>query len=83
MKTIMCAVASLVMIAALTGCNKQIVDFTFKYDSAIIKLPDGTVVSGKVESWTDYEDGEQLQIKIDGVMYLVHAENVALISGGE
>ena len=47
---------------------------------AMIRLPDGSVVDGAVESWRDFEDGDQLQIKIDGVTYLVHSTNVALIN---
>ena len=64
----------------LTGCNKQIVDITYKYDRAIISLPNGDVVEGKVDSWTDYADGDQIQVKIDGVSYLVHSGDVVLIS---
>lgn len=62
----------------LTGCNKEIIDTTYKYDKAIITLPSGDVVEGKVQSWNDYE-GEQIQVKINGVVYLVHAENAVLI----
>ena len=60
--------------------NKQVVDFTYKYDRAVIRLPDDTIVEGKVESWTDYADGDQIQVKIDGVTYLVHSSCVALIN---
>ena len=28
----------------LTGCNKQIMDFTYSYERAILQLPDGTIV---------------------------------------
>lgn len=63
----------------LSGCNKQIVDTVYKYDRAIIYLPDGTVVDGKVQSWTDFEDGDQIQVKVDGKTYLVHSSNVVLI----
>jgi len=71
---------TLLMVLTLTSCgNKQIIDFTYKFDKAIISLPNGDVVEGKVESWTDYEDGDQIQIKIDGVTYLVHSSNVVLI----
>ena len=70
----------LVLVAILTGCNKQVVDLTYKYDRAIISLPNGDVIDGKVDSWTDYADGDQIQVKIDGVSYLVHSENVVLIS---
>lgn len=62
-----------------TGCgNKDMFDTVYTFNRAIIKLPDGTIVSGEVDSWADYE-GEQLQIKIDGTTYLVHSENATLI----
>ena len=33
-----------------------------------------------VKSWTDFEDGDQIQIKAkDGTTYLVHSSNVTLI----
>ena len=75
----------LVVILALTvmllaGCNKQLVDLTYSYEYAIIGLPNGETVEGKVSSWTDFEDGDQLQIRIDGKTYLVHSSNVVLIS---
>ena len=46
---------------------------------AILALPDGSVISGKIESWKDYDDGDQIQVKIDGTTYLVHSVNIALI----
>ena len=64
----------------LAGCNKQLVDLTYSYEYAIIGLPNGETVEGKVSSWTDFEDGDQLQIRIDGKTYLVHSSNVVLIS---
>lgn len=68
-------------ILALSGCgNKQIFDTTYTFTRAIISLPDGTVIDGKVDSWKDYEDGDQIQVKIDGVTYLVHSSNICLIS---
>lgn len=66
----------------LTGCNMQIVDTTYSYDIAVISLPDGTTVRGKVESWKDFVDGDQIQVKVNGDMYLVHSVNVALIKEG-
>lgn len=79
-KRVITMVAALVLCFALTGCNKQVVDTTFSFDRAIISLPNGEVITGKVQSWKDYEDGDQIQVKIDGVTYLVHSSNVALIS---
>lgn len=63
----------------LSGCNKQIIDLTYEYDRAIICLPNGEIVEGEVEGWTDYEDGDQIQVKIDGVIYLVHSSDIVLI----
>lgn len=63
----------------LTGCNYQMIDTTYKFDRAIISLPNGEIVEGKVESWMDYEDGDQIQVKIDGKTYLVHSEDIVLI----
>ena len=70
----------LFLVLMLTACNRQVLDLTYYYDRAIIQLPNGEVVDGEVESWKDYDDGDQLQIKIDGVTYLVHSQDVALIS---
>ena len=64
----------------LTGCNKQIMDLTYSYERAILQLPDGTIVDGKVQSWTDYKDGDQIQVKINGKQYLIHSEDIVLIS---
>ena len=76
------ALAAVLLIGAvvLAGCNKQLVDLTYSYEYAIIALPNGEIVEGKVSSWTDFEDGDQLQVKIDGKTYLVHSSKVVLIS---
>lgn len=58
-------------------CNKQVIDLTYEYSQAQIKMPDGTVIEGKVDSWNDYE-GDQLQVKINGTTYLAHSSNVVL-----
>ena len=76
---LLCIIAAL-SILVLTGCNKQMMDLTYSYEYAIIGLPNGEVVEGKVSSWTDFEDGDQIQVKIDGKTYLVHSSNVVLIS---
>ena len=82
-KILIIGMGILVMLAVIcsTGCNKQIMDFTYSYNRAIISLPNGEVIDGVVTSWTDFEDGDQIQVKIDGKTYLVHSENIALIAG--
>ena len=79
MKKLMITMA-LFLVLVLTACNRQVIDLTYHYDRAIIQLPNGEIIDGEVESWSDYEDGDQLQIKIDGVTYLVHRQDVALIA---
>ena len=74
------AVVVLSMALIATGCNKQLVDLTYSYEYAIIGLPNGETVEGKVSSWTDFEDGDQIQVKIEGKTYLVHSSNIVLIS---
>ena len=80
MKKLIAILAAIATVAALTGCNKQMVDLTYSYERAILSLPNGEVVEGKVSSWTDFEDGDQIQVRINGKTYLVHSSNIVLIS---
>ncbi len=64
----------------LTGCNRQIIDLTYSYNYAYISLPNGECVEGKIQSWTDYEDGDQLQVKIDGKTYLTDTTRCVLVN---
>ena len=68
------------ILISCTGCyNKQFVDMTYHYNRAIIYLPNGEIVEGRVTSWRDFKDGDSIQIKIDGKTYLTHICNVCLI----
>lgn len=71
-------ITTLLTICILCGCNKQIFDFEYHFDHAILKLPNGEIIEGEIESWRDYK-GEQLQIKIDGKLYLISSINCVLI----
>lgn len=73
------AIILIIICLFMSGCNKQVFDTTYAFDRAILVLPNGEVVDGKVEGWTDFEDGDQIQVKIDGRQYLVHSSNVVLI----
>jgi hypothetical protein len=79
MKKILCIVLLVIFVLLISGCNKQLVDLNYKFDYAIIKLPNGEIVEGTVQSWKDYE-GEQLQVKINGTVYLVSSINCVLLS---
>lgn len=76
---IVCVIVLAAMLM-LSACNKQMVDLTYSYEYAILSLPNGEVVEGKVSSWTDFEDGDQIQVRIAGKTYLVHSSNIVLIS---
>ena len=80
MKKILVVLALMVLMMALTGCgNRDMFDTIYTYDEAVLSMADGTIVRGKVENWRDYKDGEQIQVKIDGVTYLVNSVNITLI----
>lgn len=63
----------------LSGCNRTLIDTTFSYDRAIIKLANDEVVEVDIDSWRDY-DGEQIQIIAeDGTIYLTNSFRCDLI----
>lgn len=81
MKKVFAFICALILALSLTACgNRQTFDFTYTFDEAIISMPDGSVVKGSVDSWKDYEDGDQIQVVINGVTYLVHSSNIVLIN---
>lgn len=80
MKKVITVLALAAIALICSSCNKTMFDTTYKFDRAQISMPDGSVITGKVESWTDYEDGDQIQVRINGKTYLVHSENVVLIA---
>lgn len=59
--------------------NRQIIDTAQRFDHAMIKLADGEIVEGRVDSWRDYENSDQIQVTINGTTYLTHSMNVTLI----
>ena len=71
------------MLLILVGCQENR-KYNWLGDSqgfnyAIIQLADGKIVEGKIEYWTDFSDGDQLEVKIDGTIYLIHSANCTLI----
>jgi hypothetical protein len=79
MKKIIAVLLVLIFMVFLAGCNRQMIDTTYHFNYCTIYSPSGEVIAqGEVQSWKDFEDGDQLQVKIDGVIYLTHASNVIL-----
>ena len=60
--------------------NRQLADLNYRFNYAIIGLPNGEVVEGKVTSWLDFSNSDTVQIVIDGKTYLTHYSNVCLIN---
>lgn len=80
MRKILSVLLATMITLTLTACgNQQLFDTTYTFNYAIIELPNGEIVEGKVKSWNDYE-GEQIQVVIDGITYLTHSENVVMIA---
>ena len=77
------ALALVLVIAALllASCgNKDYFDTAYTYHEAVIAMPDGIVVSGEVQNWRGYGNGDQIQVKIDGITYLVHSSDIVLMN---
>lgn len=83
MKKVLLVVLILVGVCALSSCsigNRDIgVDLKQSFDEAIIALPNGKIIEGKIASWCDFNESDVIQITIEGVTYLTHYNNVILI----
>lgn len=67
-----------IMPLLLTGCNYKIFDTKYTFDKIICNY-DGDKFELKVDSWTDYEDGEQIQIESEGKIYLLSMNKCYMI----
>lgn len=83
-KKIICSILVAVMLCIIcttsVSCsNKALFDtkYTFKY--AYVVWPDGTAEKLGVDTWHDFEDGDQIQITTtDGDTYVFHTSNCVL-----
>jgi len=73
-------VGALIIYWESTHGNRRLIDTSYRFDRAIISLPNGQIVDGKVSSWLDFDDSDAVQITIDGKTYLTHYTNVCLIN---
>lgn len=82
MKKTLAILVIAIMLICFAGCNYQSYDFidtNYHFDKAIIKMPDGEIITVEVDKWSDSE-GEQLTITTkDGKRYLVSSINCILI----
>ena len=79
-RIILCTILAFILVLSLSSCgyNKQLIDLNYNFNYAIIFLPDGDRIEGKVSTWNDYEQSDMIQVKINGIMYLTHSSNVIL-----
>lgn len=73
------ALIGLVIYWETTHGNRRLIDTKYRFSRAIIALPNGEVVDGKVSSWLDYSDSDVVQVTVGGKTYLTHYANVCLI----
>ena len=78
MKKVVAIILSGFLAVSLSACNRQLVDMTYNYAYGYVELPNGECVEGTVDSWTDYDDSDQIQVKIDGVTYFTDTTRVVL-----
>lgn len=81
MKKAKALIALTAMAALLAGCgwsNKQIFDFDQRFDKVHVFA---TGHCYNIESWTDYEDGDQIQVKVEGKgTCLFHSSQIVLVA---
>ena len=66
----------------LCGCigNSQIIDTTYTYKKAIVKMPNGEAKEVEVRSWSDYANSDAISITLkNGEHIYTHLNNVVLI----
>ena len=81
-KKILATILGIGLVLGMCSCgNQTLIDTTYRFDKVILTLPNGESFEGKVESWTDFgENGEQIQVTLNGVTYLTDINNVVLIA---
>lgn len=79
MKKILCLLAVLFVLVGCQANRKYDLIDTQGYNWAIIKLPTDEIIEGEIQYWRDFEDGDQLEVKINGVIYLTSTYNCVLM----
>ncbi len=75
-------IALIAIVLLLSGCqaNKKydILD-TQGFNYAILELPNGELIEGDIQYWRDFEDGDQIEVKINNVIYLTSSYRCVLM----
>lgn len=82
-KWVVAAVVAGWMAASAEGGGFKLFDTTWSFDTARIKMPDGTALEVRVKNWRDYDNSDMVQVEAaDGAVYLTHSVNVVLVKKG-
>ena len=83
-KWVIAAFVAALMAANTEGSNFKLMMLTLDFDTAQIKMPDGSALEVRVKAWCT-ADGGRIQVETpDGTVYMTHAANVVLVKkGGE
>ena len=74
---IMFVVLVFFLIMTLSGCNYKVVDLKYNYTRVHIIEQNKCYT---ISNWCDYDDGDEVQVKIDGYGYCIfHYNQVVLI----
>lgn len=76
---------SLLLLPLLAACsssetsNKEIFTDIYKFNYAQIKLVNGSIIEGEVDTWSNGDKNDTIRVTLkDGKSYLTHASNVIL-----
>lgn len=80
--TIIAIVILTIFGVCMSGCigNKDLIGTQYNFNWAVIKLPSGEIIEGKVTQWRRGGEDGQVRVTIDGISYNTSLENVCLMS---
>lgn len=80
MKRIICLIICIVLMLCVTACGAEgPVSSSSGNKRAVIRMPDGVLVEGKVDRWYPYQCG-LVEVEINGTTFTTHGANVVLIT---
>lgn len=70
---------SLPLLAACKAGNKDVIGTVYTFNYAQVKLSDGTIIEGEVDSWSRPPETDTIRVTFkDKGTYLTHGSNVTL-----
>jgi lipoprotein len=78
-KIILLSLLSLPLLAACKAGNKDVIGTVYTFNYAQVKLSDGTIIEGEVDSWSRPPETDTIRVTFkDKGTYLTHGSNVTL-----